>query len=111
MVPFLVEQMYGWKLRQIKKISIGGVERSFYYLSFPGYIYMLADLFREYDVKENDTLIFTINESNTISYRIYQSNGMEVEYGRRPGKKSEDNAADWIWSFDLSSGKGTCIYR
>ena len=106
MVPFIVDELYGWKLRQIKKISIGGVESRFYYLAFPGYIYMLQDSFKYLRVKENDTLIFKLNESKTISCRIYDANGMEIDYVYRRGRNTDASAGSWIWSFDAETATG-----
>lgn len=106
MVPFIVDQLYGWKLRQIEKISIAGVQSRFYYLSFPGYMYMLQDLFKDFRVKENDTLIFTLNGSKTINCRIYQDNGMEIDYVYRSGRKKGGGSVEWIWNSEPQTATG-----
>ncbi|KAL1803070.1 hypothetical protein ACET3Z_031717 [Daucus carota] len=71
-----------------------------------GYMYLLEDLFRDFRVKRNDTLIFKMNESDTLLCRVYDCNGMEIGYDYRPGKQATNRSPEWIWSFEQSTDRG-----
>ena len=106
MVPFLVNQFYRWKLTQIKILYVGGLDWGFKYKPFPGYIYNLEEMITHFRLKVKETIIFTFNESDVMYARVYQSNGAEIDYRSRTKRGQDDNAADWIWSFEenLESG-------
>ncbi|KAL1816402.1 hypothetical protein ACET3Z_018976 [Daucus carota] len=100
MVPFLVNQFYRWKLTQIKILYVGGLDWGFKYKPFPGYIYNLEDMIKHFRLKMKETIVFTFNESDVMYARVYQSNGVEINYRSRIKQGQADDADEWIWSFE-----------
>ena len=106
MVPFLVNEFYRWKLSQIKLLYVGGLDWGFKYKPFSGYIYNLEDIIMHFILKEKETIIFTFNESDIMYGRVYQSNGVEIDYRSRTKNGQADSAEDWIWSFEEKPKSG-----
>ena len=97
MVPFMVNEFYMWKLKQIKLLSVGGLSWGVRYRPFPGYIYNLEEMLTYYKLKPKETIIFTLNETDVLYGRVYQCNGAEIDYQSRAKHEHDDNADEWIW--------------
>ncbi|WOH09637.1 hypothetical protein DCAR_0729095 [Daucus carota subsp. sativus] len=106
MVPFMVNEFYMWKLKQIKLLSVGGLGWGVRYRPFPGYIYNLEEMLMYYKLKPKETIIFTLNETDVLYGRVYQCNGAEIDYQSRAKHEHDHNADEWIWSFEERTNSG-----
>ena len=106
MLPFLVNEFYRWNLLHVQMLYVGGLDWGVKYKQFPGYIYNLEDMIRLFRLKKNETIIFTFNDSDVLYGRIYQSNGVEIDYQYRANHEHDDSTGDSIWSFEETPKSG-----
>ena len=57
-------------------------------------------------LRERDTLVFTMDDSNIISARIFQEDGFEVDYLKRRMRGKEMIGRDWFLQIHLDSDEG-----
>ncbi|WOH11396.1 hypothetical protein DCAR_0830880 [Daucus carota subsp. sativus] len=93
-IAFIIDEFHGGKLRKIKKISVAGVEWNFILQTPAGIIHNLEDMFRRFDVKENDTIIFTLNESDVLYGRICNAGAESNNIDLDNAVGTEDDATD-----------------
>ena len=72
-----------------------------------GYIYNLEDMLKHLKVIEKEAIVFSMNNSNVMTARIFQKDGMEIAYKR--GIRSAKYLVDehWFLKPDLRSDYGT----
>lgn len=96
----MVKTLYSEKLQKLEEVEAGGQRFPIWYSSADGILLDFEEMFQYFNVRKNETIVFTIEDSNVLNARVYQFDGLEIDYYRRTLKSSISPTADYFWNFE-----------
>lgn len=82
-IPKLVRDNYEHKLNSISEVEVAGSWWCSLYNNSGDYFSNMKKMMEHFKLSEKETIIFTINNTNVMSARIFKQDGKEIDYSSR----------------------------
>lgn len=105
-VPRLIKEKCGEELKYMKTLVVQGDRFFVFYDSDEGLLYPLDEVIHYYKVKKNEIIIFKLEDNNVLNGRLYQSDGLEIDYYRRTFENPKYTDNDCFWNFECMAIPG-----
>lgn len=109
-VPSLVMLKYSARLSSIEKMLVGEHEIFVSYNSNNGFLNGIGYLMDIFNLREKDILCFTMHDGDMMTARIFQEDGMEIDYRKSRDKGKDVVVGEWFLQVDLDCVSGMTIY-
>lgn len=68
----MVKNLYSEKLQNMDEIEAGGQRFHIWYSSTDGILLDFEEMFQYFNVRNNEMVVFTMEDSNVMNARVYQ---------------------------------------
>lgn len=107
MIAKTVKDFYQPTLESIRILKVNGYSFFVNYNPSDGFLMNLGEMFNYFHLRENEMIIFTMEEDNIYMYaRVYQQDGLEIDYYNRTLNNAIYPSSESFWKFDWCTGIG-----
>lgn len=102
----MVRDNYEHKLNSISEVEVAGSWWCSLYNNSGDYFSNMKKMMEHFKLSEKETIIFTINNTNVMSARIFKHDGKEIDYSSRIRGVSGCGYSNWFWDVTWISDSG-----
>ncbi|KAK1352216.1 hypothetical protein POM88_053480 [Heracleum sosnowskyi] len=99
-VPKQIKEYYARNLIHMRKFQVYGESWFICYNYIGGYVTNLKLMMDRFKLRPKETIIFTIDKSKMMQGRIYQEDGLEIDYVSRSTYESSEAISNCFWDVD-----------
>ena len=108
-VPKLVKEKYIEELQNARKLDVCGQRFKIFYNANEGLVFNLGQVMELFKLRRNELIIFKFGDRNIIFGRVYQQDGMEIDYYKRTMNISVNPLSECFWQLDLTFDSGMTL--
>lgn len=102
----MVRSKYSQRLMCTEKMRVGEHECFVSYNQSNGFFNCIGYVMEIFSLREKDTIFFSMRDSSIMTARIFQENGMEIDYRKKRERGKEILVGNWFLGVEIDCDSG-----